>query len=470
MNKKLIVKNLFYLFFGHALSAVLFFVAMAHLARVLGPDYFGIISFAEVIFMFFLTLSNVGLAFLGTRDIARNSDKVEYFTDRLLSIRLILGLVGLLVLVVMILILKKPILTKTVVFIYGIALIPASLLIDWVFQGLEKMVFVALAVFVRALTFMLGVFLLVKNNDNLFLAALIFLLSWIFSAGSLLIAYKRQYGFPKFNWSQDFTKKAIRDAWPIGLTLIVGWIVHYFDGTILFLWKGEAAAGQYNAAYRPIILMATALTVYYNAIFPTMVKAAASAESSLKKLVDVSMKVGFLVFLPLAILGTFLAKPLMILVYGTAFEESSAMFKILVWWPILILLIMNYSRIVLCYDKQHDVGKFSIITALANILFNVSLIPFLSGVGAALAKVFADIVTFLIYFKYTKLYFSFSIKDSLKYAIIPTFAMMAFLIFFPNLSVSKCAGVGLLIYTAVFLIVYKMISGKRVRDIVKNFL
>lgn len=470
MDKKVIAKNLAFLFSGHALSAVLFFISMAYLARVLGPANFGIISFAEVVFMFFLTLSNVGLAFLGTRDIARNAERVRYFTDRLLSIRFILGLASLIILAITIAVLKKSPLTKTVVIIYGIALVPASLLLDWVFQGLERMIFVAMAVLVRAATFILGVFLLVKQTDDLFFTAFVFLISWIFSAFSLLFVYKKQFGLPKFNWNSDFTKKAFVDAWPVGLSLIVGWVVHYFDGTMLFLWKGEAAAGQYNVAYRPIILIVTALTVYYNAIFPTMVKAAASAESSIRKLVDVTMKTGFLIFLPLAVLGTYLAKPLMILIYGPAFEESSYIFRIVIWWPILVLLIMNYSRILLCYDKQKEIGKISVITALANIFLNIIFIPFLSGIGAALAKICADVVTFLFYFKRTKPVLSFSLKNHLRHAVIPTLAMVVFFIFFPMLSMVETASGGLLIYVIVFLVVYKITTGKKLRSLIKDFL
>ena len=85
-----------------------------------------------------------------------------------------------------VLILHKPAITKYTALIYGLALIPASFLLDWLFQGIEKMFYVSLGLFARAALFTVGAFALVRDSHQVFMVAFIYLASWFMSSAVVL--------------------------------------------------------------------------------------------------------------------------------------------------------------------------------------------------------------------------------------------------------------------------------------------
>lgn len=453
-DQKSIIRNLIWLFSGHVLSALCLFAAMAYAARILGPSDFGVINFGEVVFMFFLTLSNMGLTFLGTRDIARHPEKTGFYGVRVLSLRLFLACVLFIMLLCAVYFLPASFSTKYTIAIYGAGLIPASLFLDWLFLGLEKMTYVALSVFVRSLVFLAGILLFVHGRGDFSLVPLIFFLSWLSSSGVLFLIYRKKVGLLSFLWDLPFFRKFLKDASPVGVSLLVGWVIHYFDSSLLFLLKGERVAGEYNAAYRPIILMVTALTVYFNSIFPRLSRAVHESSASIKKIVYWTVQFGCVVFLPVAVIGAFRGQYLMVLLYGAAFRESGAIFSILVWWPLLVLLVTNYSRILLCYDQQRHVGRFSLITACLNILFNVVMVPLMGGVGAACSKIGADAMTYGIYYRFTRKILVIPFWRLLKTSLLGAGVMTLFFLVVRSWPLGYSLLVGILLYIVSFLAIH----------------
>ncbi|MBI5893480.1 MAG: oligosaccharide flippase family protein, partial [Deltaproteobacteria bacterium] len=285
-NIAAIARNLSFLFIGQGASGVILFITMAYLARVLGPHNFGVISFAEGVLMFFLGITSLGLDYIGIREIAKAKEKTIYFTDRIVSIRLLLALLSFVLLIMFVFILRKPLITKYVTIIYGISLFSAACFLDWVFQGLEKMQFVAIGSITRALIFALGIVFLISNQEQVITVSIIYSLSWLASSIVLLIFYIRNIGLPHFNKDLTAYKSLLKDSLPIGFSILAGWVIYYFGSTMLFLLKGEHEAGIFNAAFRPIILMVTGLTLYFNAIFPIISKSAAADMYTLKQVIN----------------------------------------------------------------------------------------------------------------------------------------------------------------------------------------
>lgn len=458
LNKKSLALNIFYLFAGQGVSGILFFIAMAYLARILGPENFGIINFCEVVFMFFLALSTLGINFIGTREVARDKSKISYYVGRFVSLRLILSAASLALLFIFVIIFLRESTIRHVSVVYGLALIPAAFFLDWFFQGLEKMYYVTLSALAKALFFAGGVFLLVKDVSRILWIAYLYLFSWIASSLILILIYRLKYGSLALKIDVSMQKKIFLDSWPIGIGLLVGWVLHYFDSTVVFFLKGEGAAGIYNAAYRPIILFVTALTVYFSAIFPAMSRAAASNSASMRKIVSVTMGAGYLFLFPLAALGGFFAKPLVGLVYGIKFGASAMLFAFLLWWPVILLAVLVYTRILVCYDHQKWIGKISSLTAALNIFLNLILIPLLGVLGACLAKLGADVVTLFVYKKVTTKIFSFPLLDIVICPALATFIMLVFLYAFRASSAWLMISIAFSVYILAVILLSRIFS------------
>ena len=150
-----VAKNTFFLLGGTGLGAVFTLLAMIYLARVLGPNGFGQISFAMAIAAYFISLNNLGLPLFGTRQVAREKEKISYYAGDIITARLFLTILGFGILFCLIAFLSKPLTTKYLITLYGLGMISASLLLDWAFQGVEKMGFVGFGRILSAFVYFL---------------------------------------------------------------------------------------------------------------------------------------------------------------------------------------------------------------------------------------------------------------------------------------------------------------------------
>ncbi|MFA5391137.1 MAG: oligosaccharide flippase family protein [Candidatus Omnitrophota bacterium] len=388
---KPVLSNLFFLFTGQGIGTLLLFIATARMAKILGPEGFSVVGFAEAIFAFFVCLTNFGLNIIGTREVARKPQEVRYYGDRIITLKLILGILSYFALFLFVLCLNKPHLIKYVILLYGLSLLPASIMPDWLFQGLDKMHYLSIGLVARTLIFMLGIFSLINKEGQLLQIAYIFFVSWMISSAITVFFYARSYGLPKCKF--DFLKQGelFKKAVPIGYSLIVGWIIYYFDSLFLFLTKGEVVASIFMAAQKPILLIASAITLYFNAIFPAMSRAAHNLNESRRIF---SLTVGGITafFLPIVIASTMFSETFLSHVYGKQFLSSTLLFQILIWWPWLTLLIGAYSRTIVCFNMEKYIFRISTLTAILHISFNLFMIPRWGGLGACIAKISADIV------------------------------------------------------------------------------
>ena len=460
IDKKTVAHNLLFLALGQGVSGVLMFVAMAYLARTLGPHNFGIIGFAEGVLIFFLGLTSFGLDYIGIREVAKARERVRYFTDIIISMRFLLALLSFALLVLFIFILEKPAIIKYVTLIYGISLFCAACLLDWVFQGLEKMQFVAVSSITKAVVFASGVFFLVSGQEDIIKVAIIYFLAWLMATVILMFFFSRAFGLPKFKKDFFAYNDFFKDSLPLGFLMVAGWVMHYFDLTLLFFWRGEEEAGLFNAAFRPIVLIVAGITMYFNATFPVISRSAVDNLDTLKKVMNASIGGILTILLPCIAIGVYLSDYIINKIYGEQFIYGANIFSILLLWPVLVCIIGGYGKTLVACGKQRYIGWGALVSAILNITLNLSLIPMLGGLGAAIAKVGADFVTFLFfYFIVMKNVLDIPVFKLILCPIVATFGMFVFLIRFEAQETWFVIFMGILIYLTILFLMAKLMPG-----------
>ena len=115
-----------------------------------------------------------------------------------------------------------------------------------------------------------------------------------------------------------------------------------------------------------------------------------------------------------SIVITLLAKPIILIIYGSDFIESINILLILIWSKGFSLIGMTRA----VWLTVEDLGKYQVffvgIGAILNVVLNVILIPKYGALGAAIAVLIAEAVsTFfaLLLFKATRLLFKLLIES-----------------------------------------------------------
>ena len=254
-----IAKNTFSLMVSGSISHAVAFVTMVYLARVLGPDSFGKISFAMALVAYFTLLTNLGLPLLGTRELAKDHSRSHPLISSILVVRGTLAVISFSLMIVFVLILPKPNDYKHLILIFGIGLFFTSISIDWVFQAVEKMEYIGLGRMVAALIFLLLSVLFVRSQKQIMQVPLAQIAGLLFSSVLLLTLYFKRVARFRFavNWS--YCKDLLKQALPLGISLILIQMIYNVDTIMLGFLRPENEVGYYNAAYKVIMPLIIAL-------------------------------------------------------------------------------------------------------------------------------------------------------------------------------------------------------------------
>ena len=393
-----IVKNFLSLSVATIVAQLLGFITTPYLARVLGPGNFGKLNFAGAISGYFSIIGNFGLNILGTRELARNKDKVEYYTGNVVALKLCLSVLSFGLLLLLVVFINKPLQIKYLILLYGLALFPSALLIDWAFQGMERMEYIGVSRIFGVILNVGLVLLLIKSSEQLLLVPCFSVLTSFLSLGFLIFAFIRRFGKLRLKFDLILWKSFIRKTLPIGFALMMTQIFYYFDTVMLGFIKSEWEVGCYNAAYKIIWLMVSLLGAYYNAIFPILSVYSKKSPNLLKKTLFRLGKliVGVAIFLALG--GTILANFLMNFIYGPKYNPGIIVFQILIWVVAVNSVNSIYAWGLLAYDKQ---GKWLLgvtIAAVTNVILNLILIPPWGLIGASIATVLGEMSALPVYY------------------------------------------------------------------------
>lgn len=391
-----ILKNFLSLLSAGIVSSLLGFVAVVYLARILGPGDFGKISFALAIVIYFTLIANLGLPLLGTREVARDRTKVKDYTGNILTLRLCLAFLGFGLLLLTALFLNKPLEIKYLIILYGLGLIPSALLLDWAFQGVERMEYIGLGHILASGIYLGLVFWFVKSSEQLLLIPCFLVASNLLVAGLLIFIFVRNFGKPRFKFDLISWKNLLKPALPIGLSLVIAQIFFTIDTVMLGFMRSDEEVGYYNAAYKIIMVLIMAVVAYHDAIFPVISHFYKTSLDSLRKLVSGTEKLMVAIAIPLAVGGVILARPIMDLLYGSEYEEGIIAFQILIWAVLILYINIAYSRGLLAYNREKWYLAGAAIPAVVNVIANFILIPPLGLIGAATGTVLAQASGFLV--------------------------------------------------------------------------
>jgi len=454
-------KNFLSLSSAQIISQVIYFLVIIYLARTLGATGFGKISFAQAVVLYFMLIGDLGLSVLGVREVARDRSEIDSYAASIISLRLTLALVSFVLLVVFTILINKSTEIKYLIIFYGFSLFSSALLIEWLFQGIEKMEFIGISRILNRLFFAVLVLLFIKSSGQLLLIPYLWLVGALAAAGFLFHIFGRQLGRIRLRFNLGLWKSLLRRALPMGASFIMIQVYYNFDVLMLGFMKGEEVVGWYNAAYKLIFLVLAFIPIFINVIFPLMSRYYKESEEKLKTLISSSTKLLATAALPVGVGGTLLARPIMGFLYGDGFSPGIIGFQILIWSVVIIAVRCTYEQSFLACDQEKRYLYGVIFGAATNIVLNLILIPLFSLMGAAIATVISEFVFSAYMFSYFRIV---SQKKMIKYPLKPLVAasIMGFVVYYLrniNLFLSILAGI------SVYLVLIYLLRGITLEEV-----
>jgi O-antigen/teichoic acid export membrane protein len=458
-----ILKNLFSLSIAEVANKGILFISTIYLARTILPDGFGVISFANSILVFFSLVVNLGFNIVGSREIAKDHSKISLYAGQITSVRLLLAVFSSAVLIALALLLDKPPVTKLVIIISSINLFSQAFLMDWVYQGNEKMEFLALRQVITSMLSLIGLLLFVHNPGDVVLAMIITVSSILINSLWMFGLYAKMYGRIKLGIDKVFLRNLLKSSIPITFSTFFILIFNYMNIVMLGFLRSDAETGFYSAAFKFVVLVLTPSAIIQNAFFPVLSRSE-NIEDRQKK-IRIYGNFIFIIGAVVSLLIMFFPDYFIVLVYGSSYAASIPVLQVLmVTVTIMYLNTIYYPPLVSWkYEKtvMYAIGTGGVV----NIILNFILIPQFGATGAAWSTVFSElsVLTGLIFItkRIIKKVFILSKIQILAIALVAAGAGFS-LHYYLNLNVILSALIILLIYFPLILL-FKIVTVSEIK-------
>jgi len=465
-----IAKNAGVLLISNIASRVFSFFYVMYTVRYLGAEGFGILSFAIAFTGIFGVFTDLGLSTLTIREVARDKSLTNKYINNIVAMKLILVIITFGLIILVINILGYPLQTIKVVCLMALSVIfnAFSGMFYSIFRAYEKMEYKSLGQILSNALMLSGALFAINQGFNVIgFASIYFMVSVIILIYSFIL-YILKFAKPKIEIDWNFWIKSIKEAWPMGGMAVCIMIYFRIDAVMLSLMKGDTAVGLYSAAYKLSEISTIIPSIFMASIFPIMSKYHKSSQSSFIKIYGKSVKYLFYLALPMALVVTLLAKPIINLIYGNEFAGSVRALQVLIWASAIMYVTMVMGTAYVAANKQMVNFKLAIVATILNIVLNLLLIPRYSYLGASAATVATEAFGFFVgNFFLNKWGYKINILNIYLLPIIALFAfgITAMILLSMNIDIFIVSAICIIIYG---LVIYKLGITKDDKQLIKK--
>jgi O-antigen/teichoic acid export membrane protein len=360
-----------------------------YVARYLGPEQFGIYSYATAFVALFGAIAKLGLDGIVVRDLVNHPDKRDTYLGTAFWLKLIGALLTLVILAIAVQFTSNDATTNLYIFIISSGLIFQSFeVVDFYFRSKVLSKYVSITKLIQlALSSVLKLYFIFIQADLVWFV-LVSLIDQMTLAISLAFAYLRQKICSFFGCFSIVTAKAmLRNSWPLILSGIAIMLYMRIDQIMIKEMLGEREVGLYSAAIRISEAWYFVPVIIATSLFPAIVNARKIDQNlynmRLQRLYTIMIYFAVGVALPVALM----AEHIVAMLYGVQYQEAGRVLSIHVWAGIFVGLGVVNAQWFLAENLQGLATRNTLIGAGVNVILNYILIPLYGVTGAALATV-----------------------------------------------------------------------------------
>lgn len=222
-ERKVVLANFFSLTTLQTINYILPVIVLPYLIRVLGPEKFGLIAFAQAFIQYFMILTDYGFSLSATRSISLcrgQKNKVCSIFSSVMTLKIILTFVSFLILIAIINLVPR-FKHDWLVFVFSFGAVVGNTLFPvWFFQGHEKMRYISVTNIFGGIIYTACIFVCIKGPDDYLLAPLLNSLFFLFTGTiSLYIAFSR-FELEFFFQTYADIKQELRMGWDIFISIV----------------------------------------------------------------------------------------------------------------------------------------------------------------------------------------------------------------------------------------------------------
>lgn len=380
-------------------------------ARYLGPEQFGLLSYAQSFVFLFTAIATLGLDSIVVRELVRDNSQQQVLLGTSFALKLIGSLCILPLLWLGVQFTSNDSYTNLLIFIIASGTIFQSFnVIDFYYQSRVMSKYVA---FANTLTLAVSSIIkiaLILNQASLVAFALVGVFDTIILALGFIYFYihKTQHSIRHWQFDRVVAKRLLKDSWPLIISSVMISLYMKVDQIMIKEMLDNNAVGQYAAAVRISEAWYFLPLAICSSLFPAIINAKKVSEElyhqRLKRLYSLMIWLGIAVSIPIMLLSDWLIN----LLYGSAYIGAGSILMIHIWAGVFVSIGIASSGWIINQNLQVYSTWNTIFGALLNIVLNYFLISAIGITGAALSTLVAYFISAylaLFFWKKTRINF-----------------------------------------------------------------
>lgn len=399
-NKKRLLSNFFSLSVLQGANYILPLITLPYLVRVLGPEKFGLIAFAQAFIGYFNILTDYGFNLSATREISIHRDdkeKVSEIFSSVIIIKFSLLLISFFIISIIVFSFGK-FRQDWLIYYLAFGMVLGQVLFPvWLFQGMERMKYITFLNILSKVIFTAAIFVFVRQaSDYLYVPLLSSLGAIIAGVFAMWIVFKDfgvKFKMPEF---QEITRH-LKEGWILFKATIFSAVYRETNVFILGLVTNNTITGYYSIAEKILKAVQGLSGPLGQALYPVFCTKYGTDKKNFKLYHFKYLKFIIPIYTSLTISIILLSHYIIKLVAGKTYYKSVLDLQIL---SVVVLVGgLNYyfgilALIPLKFEKAFS--RFVIIVGLLNIILCSVLSYLFNDVGASISLVLSETILFIL--------------------------------------------------------------------------
>lgn len=338
------------------------FLVTIYLARRLGVEKFGLITYAQTLAAYFWLGVDLGINMYGAREIARDKPNAAAIINPLLTLRVAGGLAVFAVFVTVTVLIDNDPVHRMVYLASAFYLITRAVNIDWVMRGLERFEYMALGNFITFAMMLLLTVLLVKDESDVVTASYLWSFCYLLGGAAMLWSLKARVGVcwkPEFDFS--VWRMHLRESLHFTAAGVLNNLYLYLPIIFVGLFSTKYEVGIFSAPFRVVNAVVFVLSILPLSLYPVFSEMYQTDRRRFDNLLYKFLAVSVVTGLIIGVGGTLLAREITLLFFGEQYLDGVWVLVIIMWFSALVPVRLAFRTVIAASGHQR---YYTIVSAV----------------------------------------------------------------------------------------------------------
>lgn len=325
--------NTGWLFGGQMFSLLVSFFIGAWIARYLGPENYGVLSYSIAFVGIFGVIASLGVDGILNRELIKTPEKRDELLGTAFRLKLIGGMLAFFLAFISVELFQTSSLIKLLVILFSFSYIFQSINVisNYFNAEVKSKNNIKATIIATLITTILKVIVILLDKGVIWIVV-VFVLDALWQGIGFIWTYYN-YGLKIKNWHFDnkLAKEILKNSWPLILASAAGFIYLKIDQVMIGSMLGNYKVGIYAVAVKLVEVWCFIPGIICTSLFPAIINAKkTSLEMYKNRLKNLYILVA-IISITIAIFITLLAKPIIYIIFGSGYLESVSILRIYVW-------------------------------------------------------------------------------------------------------------------------------------------